>query len=164
MAIKLEGRFADRQTWIPQRCPVARALEAIGPPSALLVLREAYFGTDRFDDFARRLGMTDSAVTARLRHLIEVGLLCKEPYQEPGQRTRYAYRLTRKGRDLLPPLIGLMEWGDTYLQGERGRAVALRHAGCGAPVSARVCCEEGHPVSAEEIVMLPAEDFERLHA
>jgi DNA-binding HxlR family transcriptional regulator len=158
VAIILAGRFADRDTWIPQRCPVAKALEAIGPPSAVLVLREAYFGTSRFDDYVRRLGMTESAVTVRLRQLVDAGLLIKEPYKRAGQRTRYDYHLTQMGRDLMPALISLMEWGDTYLQDDRGRAVCLTHAECGEPVAAQVRCAAGHHVGPDEIVMRPAEN------
>lgn len=156
MTITLEGLFADRATWVPRSCAIAKALEAIGPPSALLVLREAYFGTTRFDDFVQRLGMTESAVTARLRQLVDTGLLAKRPYKEPGQRTRYEYDLTQMGGDLLPALVSLMEWGETYLRGERGRLVSLTHAGCGEPVAAEIRCAKGHPVAPDDIIMRPA--------
>ena len=155
MTIALEGHFADRDTWSMQECPVARTLGALGPPSAVLVLSEAYFGTNRFGDFVRNLGMTESAVTARLRHLVDAGLLSREPYQEPGQRTRYEYHLTKMGHDLLPILVGLMEWGETYLPGKAGRQVMLTHAECGEPVTAQVRCADGHDVPAEEIIMGP---------
>lgn len=172
MTIILEGHFADRTTWSLLSCPIAKALAAIGPPSAVLVLGEAYFGTSRFGDFVRNLGMTESAVTARLSHLVSTGLLSKEPYKEPGQRTRYEYHLTKMGRDLLPTLVSLMEWGDTYLQGahrhrqseqgrrqsEQGRQVTLTHAGCDEAVSAEVRCSAGHLVGMDGIVMRPAED------
>lgn len=172
MTITLAGHFADRSTWEMQHCPVARAMAAIGPPSAVLVLGEAYFGTSRFGDFVRNLDMTESAVTARLSHLVTTGLLSKEPYKEPGQRTRYEYHLTKMGLDLLPVLVGLMEWGDTYLQGGRGlkgerrggralpagfgRQVALTHADCDEAVSAQVRCSAGHLIRADQIVMTPA--------
>ncbi|MCW2888914.1 MAG: hypothetical protein QOE54_6193 [Streptosporangiaceae bacterium] len=146
---------ADRFGWLRDFCPIAKALAAIGPPTSVLVLREAHLGTSRFDDFARRLGMTDSAVTARLRQLVEAGLLAREPYQERGQRTRYAYHLTEMGRELLPALVGLMQWGDAHLQGERGPVVSLTHAGCGEPVTAEVRCAAGHQVGPDEVVMRP---------
>lgn len=155
MTISLEGHFADRDTWSMQNCPVARTLAALGPPSAVLVLSEAYFGTNRFGDFVRNLGMTESAVTARLRHLVTAGLLSREPYQEPGQRTRYEYHLTKMGQDLAPTLVGLMEWGETYLPGDEGRQVTLTHAGCGEAVTAQVRCADGHDVGVDEIVMGP---------
>lgn len=155
VTIALEGHFADRDAWSMQNCPVARTLAALGPPSAVLVLSEAYFGTNRFGDFVRNLGMTESAVTARLRHLVDAGLLSREPYQEPGQRTRYEYHLTKMGQDLAPTLVGLMEWGETYLPGDEGRQVRLTHAGCGEAVTAQVRCADGHDVAVDEIIMGP---------
>lgn len=158
MTITLGGHFADRDTWSMQNCPVARTLAALGPPSAVLVLSEAYFGTSRFGDFVRNLGMTESAVTARLRHLVKAGLLSREPYQEPGQRTRYEYHLTKMGLDLAPTLVGLMEWGENYLPHEDGRQVMLTHAGCGADVVAEVRCADGHTVGVGDIVMRAPSD------
>ncbi|WP_218004913.1 winged helix-turn-helix transcriptional regulator [Actinomadura macra] len=160
MTITLEGHFADRSAWSMQNCPVARTLSALGPPSAVLVLSEAYFGTNRFGDFVRNLGMTESAVTARLRHLVKAGLLSKEPYQEPGQRTRYEYHLTKMGLDLAPTLVGLMEWGETYLPHEEGRQVMLTHAGCDEPVASQVRCASGHDVPVNEIIMRPPHEPE----
>src|SRR5689334_22380099 len=108
--VAIQFDTSARFDWLRDFCPIAKALETIGPPSSVLVLREANFGTSRFDDFARRLQMTDSAVTARLRQLVEAGLLAKVPYREPGQRTRYEYHLTPQGLDLLPALVSLMRW------------------------------------------------------
>jgi DNA-binding HxlR family transcriptional regulator len=155
VTISLEGHFADRDAWSMQNCPVARTLAALGPPSAVLVLSEAFFGTNRFGDFVRNLGMTESAVTARLRHLVDAGLLTREPYQEPGQRTRYEYHLTKMGLDLAPTLVSLMEWGETYLPHEEGRQVMLTHARCDERVTAQVRCADGHDVAVDEIVMGP---------
>ncbi len=158
VTIALEGHFADRDAWSMQNCPVARTLAALGPPSAVLVLSEAFFGTNRFGDFVRNLGMTESAVTARLRHLVDFGLLSKEPYQEPGQRTRYEYHLTKMGLDLAPTLVSLMEWGENYLPGDEGRQVMLTHSDCGERVTAQVRCTDGHDVGVDEIVMGPPEE------
>ena len=117
----------------------------------MLLMREAYYGTRRFDDFARRVGVSEPVAAARLRELTDNGLLVKSPYREEGQRTRYEYRLTDKGRDLLPVAIALMEWGDTYLADPEGPPVALRHVGCGARVHVRVECEDGHDLGLEDI-------------
>jgi len=153
VTITLQGHYADRDNWSMQNCPVARTLTAIGPPSAVLVLCEAYFGTNRFGDFVRNLEMTESAVTDRLRHLVAAGMLTREPYQEPGQRTRYEYHMTKMGLALAPALISLMDWGDTYLQGEDGRLVNLVHADCGEAVRTEVRCEAGHDVAMDEVIM-----------
>ena len=116
----------------------------------MMLVREAYYGAHRFDEFARRAGLTEAVTAARLRELVDVGVLEKAPYQEPGQRARSEYVLTQMGADLLPALLALMRWGDTYLSDDGG-PLALRHAGCGAPVDVRVTCDEGHEVPLREL-------------
>lgn len=81
-------------------------MEVVGTRSAMLILREAFFGTTRFDDLAQRVGITDAIASARLRDLTDVGLSERHPYQVPGSRTRYEYRLTRMGLDLSPSFSG----------------------------------------------------------
>src|SRR5947209_5765312 len=90
----LEGPLADRDSWRATRCSVDRALGVVGTRSAMLILREAYYGTRRFSEFARRVGITDAVAAARLRELCEAGLLRRETYREPGQRARAEYHLT----------------------------------------------------------------------
>jgi DNA-binding HxlR family transcriptional regulator len=134
--------------WARDNCSVLRAVEVLGTRSTLLLLREAFLGTTRFDDFARRVGITESVAAARLREMVDHGLLQREPYQEPGQRTRHGYRLTAKGRDLQPVILALLTWGDTYLADAAGPPLVVTHAGCGAPVRAEARCAEGHLVTA----------------
>ncbi|MEU1164474.1 winged helix-turn-helix transcriptional regulator, partial [Streptomyces sp. NPDC005921] len=82
------------------------------------------------------------------RHLVKV--YGRVPYQEPGQRTRYAYRLTEKGRDFLPVLTALRQWGDTWAADEQGPPLVVRHKDCGAPVHAVLRCDDGHDVRRGE--------------
>src|SRR5713226_28091 len=110
--VHLSGSLDPREGWQATRCSMARALEVVSSRSALLILREAFYGTTRFDDFAARVGISEPVAAARLRELVDDGLLGREPYREPGQRTRLAYRLTEKGAELLPVLVALMQWGD----------------------------------------------------
>jgi len=129
---------------------MARALDVLSSKSALLILREAFYGTSRFDDFAQRAGISEPVAAARLRELVDEGLLAREPYREPGQRTRMAYRLTDKGAELLPVVVALMQWGDRWLQ-PTGAPVELRHAGCGEVVHAQLRCAAGHPVPGDAL-------------
>jgi DNA-binding HxlR family transcriptional regulator len=115
-----EGSLADRGTWSLDRCSIAMAIDVIGPRSSMLILREALFGTTRFDDFVRRTKSTDAMVASRLKQLVDSGLLARQPYQEPGRRTRNEYLLTDKGRDLLPAIFALMQWGNKYLREDDG--------------------------------------------
>ena len=134
---------------------MARALEVVSSRSALLILREAFYGTTRFDDFAARVGISEPVAAARLRELVDDGLLEREPYREPGQRTRLAYRLTEKGAELLPVLVALMQWGDRWLQ-PGGAPVVLRHRECGESVHAELHCAAGHRVSPAELELAEA--------
>jgi len=145
-----EAGFPARDRWSAANCSVARALEVVGTRSTFLLLREAFFGTRRFDDFRRRVGVTEAVAAARLRELVEEGLLARRPYQEPGQRTRQEYRLTAKGRQLFPVLIAIMDWGDRYLADPDGPPVRIWHAQCGSEVHAEVRCAQGHPVPLRE--------------
>jgi DNA-binding HxlR family transcriptional regulator len=150
--VRLSGTLDPRSGWKATSCSMARALDVVSSRSALLILREAFYGTTRFDDFAERVGISEPVAAARLRELVDEGLLEREPYREPGQRTRMAYRLTDKGAELLPVLVALMQWGDRWLQ-PSGAPVVLRHADCGEPVHAELRCAAGHPAPADELAL-----------
>jgi DNA-binding HxlR family transcriptional regulator len=150
-AAQLEEALADRDSWTAERCSIGRALEVVGTRSSLLLLREAYYGTCRFEQFAQRVGISDAVAATRLRELVQAGLLTRQPYREPGQRTREEYVLTEMGRDLLPALLALMQWGDRYLAGPQGPPVELHHAGCAAPIRIEVRCDAGHTVPLREL-------------
>lgn len=149
-AIGLSGPLYPRDRWQASACSMARALDVVSSRSALLILREAFYGTTRFDDFAERTGISEPVAAARLRELVGDGLLEREPYRAPGQRTRMAYRLTDKGAELLPVLVALMQWGDRWLQ-PAGAPVLLKHRECGEPVHAELRCMTGHEVAAEDL-------------
>jgi DNA-binding HxlR family transcriptional regulator len=149
-ALRLTGALEPRGDWAAERCTIAGALEVVSTRSAFLILREAFYGTTRFDDFARRVGISEPVASARLRELVGEGLLEREDYRDPGQRTRQRYRLTEKGSELLPALVALMQWGDRWLD-ERGGPVELRHRECGEPVMAELRCAAGHRVDSSEL-------------
>lgn len=142
--IHMTGTLEPRSSWgEAKRCSIAKALEIVGARSTLLILREAFYGTTRFDDFALRVGISESVAAARLRELVDEGLLEREAYREPGQRTRHQYRLTEMGADLLPALVAVMQWGDRWAQDGHG-PVELTHRGCGEKVTAELRCAAGH--------------------
>src|SRR5919199_5786854 len=116
------------------RCSVAGTLAVVGEKWSLLVLREAFLGARRFADFQRILGAPKAVLTDRLATLVDQGVLVRVPYRAEGARQRHEYRLTRKGLDLYPTLVALMEWGDRYLTEDGVPPVELRHRDCGAPV------------------------------
>ncbi len=160
MAAVMEGPLADLSSWKPEHCSIAKALDVVGTRSAILILREAYYGTTRFDGFAARVGITDAAAASQLRKLTAAGLLEKRPYQDEGKRTRHEYVLTGKGRDLLPVVLALMQWGDTYLQ--PGPApLQLVEESTGAPVRVQVRSESGREIALEQLGVRLNEEWVR---
>ena len=150
-AMTLTGPFAERDAWdATDECSIGRALDVVGTRSAMMLIREAYYGARRFDDLARRAGITEAIAAKRLRELVDAGLFARRPYREPGQRTRDEYVLTARGRDLFPALVSLMNWGDRYLAERQGPPIRLTHSGCGEPLHASVRCTAGHEVSVDE--------------
>src|SRR5437763_13587284 len=147
-ALRMPGARDPRSSGGPaDRCTIAKALDVLSTRSAFLILREACYGTTRFDDFAERAGISEPVAAARLRELVEEGLLEREDYREPGQRTRQHYKLTEKGADLFPVLVALMQWGDRWLA-EPAAPVVLRHRECGEPVGVQLRCAAGHDVAS----------------
>jgi DNA-binding HxlR family transcriptional regulator len=149
--IHMMGTLAPRSSWGPAAsCQIAKTFETIGTKSAYVIMREAFYGATRFEEFVERTDMSEPVVSARLRELTAEGLLEKVPYQDPGQRTRNAYELTEKGSDLLPVLVAMMRWGDRWLF-PGGARVDLTHTGCGSPVHAVLQCEAGHEVAPDQL-------------
>lgn len=146
----LQGSLADRDAWLTVgECPIEKTMAALGNKSAMLILREAYYGTTRFDDFTRRAGITKSATAARLAELVDLGLLTRRPYRETGQRSRDEYVLTEAGLDFMPVIWAMFQWGQRHLP-NRAR-LRLTHLGCGADASVEIRCAEGHRVPPEEL-------------
>lgn len=152
--VRMTGRLDPRDGWTANGCTIAKALAVIPTRTAFLLLREAFYGTTRFDDFARRAGISEPVTAARLRELVDNGLLEREDYREPGQRTRQRYRLTEKGADLFPTLVALMQWGNRWLD-DRGGPVELRHQHCGQTVAVELRCAAGHPVTPDVLDLEP---------
>ncbi|MDX6333663.1 MAG: hypothetical protein QOG05_1003 [Streptosporangiaceae bacterium] len=140
----------------PANCAIGAAVSILGERSTFLVLREAFNGVRRFADMQQRTGIPRQVLSDRLARLVGEGLLRKVPYQDDGQRGRHEYRLTAKGLDLYPVLVGLMHWGDRYATGPPGSPVLLRHRDCGQPVQLQLACEAGHVLeSAREVTPVP---------
>jgi DNA-binding HxlR family transcriptional regulator len=146
----LTGRLADRDSLnIGDLCPLEHALTLIGTHSALVLLREAFWGARRFEDLARRAGVTEQIAAKRLKQLVEAGIMTKQPYQPPGQRTRYEYVLTELGLSLFPVLVSLIEFG-RLMQGKAKGLELVHGADCGASVVSHVECADGHAVPVAE--------------
>jgi DNA-binding HxlR family transcriptional regulator len=143
------------RTWFTnENCSVARTLEIIGERWTLLVLREAFLGVRRFEGFQRNTGAARNILAARLKKLVERGVLERRRYEE--HPPRFEYRLTQKGLDLYPILVSLMRWGDTYVADADGPAVVLEHKACGSDASPHLVCSEcGGEVGARDVIAKP---------
>lgn len=118
-------------------CSVARTLEHIGERWTFLLLRDAFYGVRRFDDFQASLGVARNILTKRLAKLVESGIMRKEQYQ--SNPPRYEYRLTEKGRELVPILTTMVAWGDKWEHGGNP-PVRLIHDDCGHAMHATAVC------------------------
>ena len=95
-------------------CSIAKALDIVGDPWTMLILRDALLGVKRFETFSTRLGIPRATLSARLDHLCERGVLEQRPYQDRPERVEYV--LTSKGRALRPVVVTLMQWGDQWVR------------------------------------------------
>jgi DNA-binding HxlR family transcriptional regulator len=131
-------------------CNVARPVALLGDAWTLLVLRQAFMGTRRFDDFQAALNVSRALLSDRLRKLVDAGILRREPYRD-AVRTREQYRLTEKGLDLYPVLMALRQWYDRHEA--EGEPIALyRHRGCGGLTEVLHRCSDcGEELTAREV-------------
>ena len=131
------------KTYDTQTCSIARALEVVGERWSLLIIRDAHFaGLTRFTDFQRSLGIATNVLRDRLEAFVEAGMMTRRRYSDAPEQ--FEYLLTEMGRDLLPALVALTEWGDRWAAPD-GRPIIYRHAGCGSEVHAGLVCE-GHGI------------------
>ena len=121
-------------------CSIARTVDLIGDGWTPMVLREAFYGTTRFDEFERVLGIGRNILSQRLGRLVDEGLLERQAYQQ--NPPRHDYVLTDKGRELFPVLAAMIAWGDRWLAPTAGPPVLLRHEPCGHDTHAEVVCAE----------------------
>ena len=139
------GRTAD---YSKESCAVAAALQVVGDPWTLLILRDAFLGVRRFDDWQARLGVARNVLASRLKSLVEQGVLQTRLYSEHPPRKDYV--LTRKGRDLMPVIVALKSWGDRHVYGGSG-PLEFIHA-CGARFEPKLVCEAcGAEVEGREL-------------
>ena len=112
-------------------CPIARSLERVGEWWSILILRDAFKGVSRFDQFQKSLGIAPNMLTRRLNTLVDSGLLERRLYSE--KPPRYEYVLTDRGHDFRPVLWALVAWGNKHFP-PQGETIALVDAETGEPV------------------------------
>jgi DNA-binding HxlR family transcriptional regulator len=134
-----------------QDCSIARALEVVGERWTLLIVRDAFYGVRRFNDFQVHLDIPKAVLSERLSGLVARGILERVPDPEHG--SRHVYELTEAGRDLWPLLFDLLIWGSSH-RSRSGRVFS--HAACGTALDRRgVCRECGFAPEPADVTVAP---------
>jgi DNA-binding HxlR family transcriptional regulator len=142
-----------RTSFSDMNCSVAQFLEVVGEWWSLLIVRDAFLGVRRFDDFQIRLGISRNILTQRLNQLVDHGILKRVPYED--HPPRWEYRLTAKGRDLWHVVIAMRQWGDRW-EAPAGPSLKLRHTTCGHVVQAvSVCSHCGEALDVRGVTAVP---------
>jgi DNA-binding HxlR family transcriptional regulator len=140
-----------------ESCSVARTLEIVGERWTWLIVRDAFLGLTRFDEFRTSLGIARNVLADRLGRLVEEGILERVPYQE--RPLRHEYRLTKKGEELFTALNAIRQWGDRYVSEAPMRL--LRRRSDGTPVVAALVPAGTLALARDEIELVPGPGFPR---
>ncbi len=136
------------------RCSLARGLDLIGDWWSPLIIRDLFLNVGRFDELVEDLGISRNLLTRRLKSLAENGIVERTAYQR--RPTRYEYRLTEAGRDLVPAILALTAWGDRWARPEEGSPILFVHKTCGHRFQPQVSCPAcGEAISADTVTPLP---------
>lgn len=139
-------------------CSVARTMDLLGDWWTPLVLREAFYGIRRFDEFQQELGIARTTLSERLRRLVDAGLMEKRMYETLP--VRHEYLLTESGRDFYGVIAAMTAWGDRWLAGEAGPPVVGLHNLCGHNAEAEVVCSHcKQPLESQDITPLPGPGY-----
>jgi len=143
----------QRTSFEDMTCSVAQTLDVVGEWWSLLIVRDAFLGVTRFDDFQAGLGISRNILTRRLNHLVDNGILKRVPYSDRPPRSEY--RLTDKGRDLWHVVTAMRQWGDRWAA-SGGPPLEIRHTACGHVVTAVPACSHcGEALDARSVTAVP---------
>ena len=125
-------------------------MEVVGDRWSILLLREAYYGTRRFDEFQYYLGVAPNILSARLKKFVDLGMMTRVPLPEHGGR--YEYVLTKKGRDFFPTYLALKKWGDDWLAEPEGPQVVFKDRSSGRQIEyPTLLSARGKPLELEDV-------------
>jgi DNA-binding HxlR family transcriptional regulator len=143
----------ERKSFAAFDCSVAQCLEVVGEWWSMLIVRDAFLGVTRFDEFQSRLGISRNILQERLSRLVDAGVLVRVPYS--SHPPRHDYRLTDKGRDLWPVLTAMRQWGDQHAA-PNGPPLEVVHSECGAVAhGVFVCSSCGEPIGPRDVTAIP---------
>ncbi|MEZ5605780.1 MAG: helix-turn-helix domain-containing protein [Burkholderiaceae bacterium] len=142
-------------------CPIARALAVVGDRWTVLILRELFLGVKRFEEFQQQTGMSSHLLSTRLKRLEAEGIVARRPYSE--RPVRHEYRLTDKGLDFYPLLLGLKAWGEKWggFAPRTKPALSIAHRHCGHPVQIPLVCSTcNEPFGPKDVKVTLGSAFE----
>ena len=133
-----------------KECSMARAMTVVGDRWSILILREAFYGVKRFDDFAYFVGIAPNILSNRLKKFVDAGMMRRVPL--PEHSARYEYVLTEKGRDFFPAYLALKKWGDDWLAEPKGPQVVFRDRAAGREIEyPMLIAASGKPLRLEDV-------------
>ncbi len=145
-------KMLKAEKYDPLRRSVGHVLDIIGEGWSLLIIREAFLGTRRFEEFQGRLGIARNILTARLKKLCANEILDRVPVKEGAKR--HEYILTAKGKDMMPLLVALTQWGDKWVFGENNEPLIFLDREQGRPIARiQVCSEQGEVLRPRDIMV-----------
>lgn len=139
-----------RKSWAEVDCPMARAIDLVGEWGSLLIIREAFGGVTRFDDFQERLQISRHLLTERLKKLVAGGFLSRQPIAADAKRHEYV--LTPMGEDFITTVVALRQWGDRWLFAPDPPPARMVDALDGSQIAPlKVMSSKGRPVAQQEL-------------
>ena len=139
----------ERHRELLRQCSIAAALEAVGERWSFLILRGAFNGLHHFEEFQSTLGIARNILSNRLGRLVENGILAREP--DPADRRKIAYVLTEKGRELLPVLVSLRQWGERWVSEAPSNPVLVDRQSRRPIAPMAVRAADGRPLALGEL-------------
>ncbi len=141
-------------------CPIARVTQLLGEGWTILILREAFLGTRHFNDFERELGIARNILSARLKKLVEFGLMHRTPCSNDARVIEY--RLSEAGQNLFPVMIALAQWSSQWLcECSDALSFVERSTGDVLPTM-KVRNQQGRELALHEVIMVAGEDADSL--
>jgi len=139
----------QRASFREMNCSIGQSLEVVGEWWSLLIIRDAFMGVTRFDEFHERLGIARNVLNHRLSYLVDEGVFERVAYSE--RPPRFDYVLTEQGRDLWPVVVALRQWGDRW-RAPDGPPLQLQHRQCGHVGDLIMVCQQcGEPVGPTDV-------------
>lgn len=140
----------SKHSFQEMNCPIAQTLEQVGEWWTFVILRNAFCGMSRFQDFQRHLGISTSILARRLEKLVDNGILLRQPSAEDARVVHY--RLTAKGRALAPILAAMTQWGEQWAPHPKGARLTLVEKATGLPVGGvAIMAADGRALQPEDI-------------